>query len=245
MASGERSGPGIPGPVEDPPVYEGQLLHAIINMRTWPEYVEKMGYRLSDEARKSYRNGNTDAVAQGHQFKDGQKGRVRCVTLVREPLARLRSLYTYARSGGEHWFRYESGMMKRLGDPNVTLQGSLSLFWNQFGKDYLIQSHEYMMFNIRLGCTPIKMEDFKTNFTEAAERIFRVYGVADGALPVLLNRVVSSDMSSKSEAQRRADAHVTDNKFSSELIQEVKVRLMQMSEVFSMVTLHRSELGYA
>ncbi len=30
---------------------------------------------------------------------------VRCVTLVREPLARLKSLYLYARSGGEAWFR--------------------------------------------------------------------------------------------------------------------------------------------
>jgi hypothetical protein len=32
VASGERSAPGIPGPVEDLPVYDGKLLHAIINM---------------------------------------------------------------------------------------------------------------------------------------------------------------------------------------------------------------------
>jgi hypothetical protein len=33
VASGERSRPGIPGPLEELPVYEGKLLHAIINVR--------------------------------------------------------------------------------------------------------------------------------------------------------------------------------------------------------------------
>ena len=82
VASGERSRSGIPGPVEDLPSYDGQLLHAIVNMRTWPAYAEQQRLRL------------------------GGEGETLCVTILRDPLSRLQSLYGYARSGGEHWFRF-------------------------------------------------------------------------------------------------------------------------------------------
>ena len=171
--------------------------------------------------------------------------RVRCVTLIRDPLARLRSLYTYARSGGEHWFRYESGIMQRLADPALTLQQSVQLFWDTCGHDYLLQSHEYMVMNIQLGCVPIKMEAFRSNFSDPVVQILRTYGVSEAAIPTILQRVASADLGSKSEAQRRVDAHVTANKFSPELVEEVKQILLQRVDgVADMIDRHRQELGY-
>lgn len=235
VASGERSAPGIPGPVEDLPVYEGGLLHAIINMRTWPQYVERMGYSMN-----TLLPSTIDTVAD----QEVESGVVRCVTTLRDPLARLRSLYTYARSGGEHWFRYQSGIMQRLGDPSLSLQQSLDLFWELFGKGYLIQSHEYIMMNLQLGCVPVKMEQFSSNYTLATALVLKSFGIRDAVIPELTKRLSSGDLSLKSEAERKADAHFTANKFSSSLVEQVKVQLMLMPEVSSMVKLHRSQLGY-
>lgn len=241
VASGERSAPGIPGPVEDLPTYDGNLLHAIVNMRSWPIYVERMGYSMDtllpvDTYSSESRPGLDRGVVSG---------RVRCVALIREPLSRLRSLYTYARSGGEHWFRYRSGIMQQLSNPLLSLQQSLDLFWELFGKDYLTQSHEFMMMNIKLGCVPIKMEAFKKNYTHTISAILTAYGVHPKAVPTLIEKLESSDVSLKSETEQKADAHLTANKFSEKLVNNVKVQLMQSEDVREMVLAHRNELGYA
>lgn len=230
VASGERSEPGIPGPVEDLPVYEGKLLHAIINMRSWPMYVKRYGYDLR--------------TLLDQQTSESGAGRVRCVTLVREPLSRLRSLYTYARSGGEHWFRYKSGLMQRLSNQSLSLQQSVELFWDTFGKGYLVQSHEYMMMNIDLGCKPIKMESFSQNYTATTLNILQEYGVHSRAVPHLLSRLSGSDVSKKTLDQQRQDAHVTANKFSNEFVKNVKVHLLKNRDVREMVEAQRVELGY-
>jgi hypothetical protein len=249
VASGERSAPGIPGPVEELPVYEGQLLHAIINMRTWPYYVQKMGYDLN----QLHSRRNLDYVLQSigtnlqlstRKFRDKSSGNIRCVTFIRDPLSRLRSLYTYSRSGGEHWFRYKSGLMRELSDPSLTIVQSIEKFWRLFGKDYLQQSHDYMMLNLDLGCFPIKMESFSSNFSSTVVQILQVYGVNDAALPILLNKLSSSDVSSKTADERKRDAHVTDNKFSMSFVQIVKSQLMNMPDVRAMVDSQRIQLGY-
>lgn len=250
VASGERSLPGIPGPVEELPVYEGQLLHAIINMRTWPYYVHKMGYDLNqlpsrrnlDDVLKSI---GSNIQLSTRKFRDRRSGSIRCVTFVRDPLSRLRSLYTYSRSGGEHWFRYKSGLMHELSDPSLSIQQSVELFWRLFGRSYLQQSHDFMMLNLDLGCIPIKMESFSSNFSSTVVQILRVYGVNDAAVPILLNRLSSSDVSSKTADERKRDAHVTDNKFSLSFVQEVKSQLMNMPDVRSMVVSQRIQLGYS
>ena len=108
VASGERTRAGIPGPVETLPVYDGRLLLAITNMQTWPDYVVAQGF--------------PDPRIKQPQ-STGTKGTVRCVSMLREPLDRLRSLYLYARSGGEAWFRYESGLMRRLQETGSTANG--------------------------------------------------------------------------------------------------------------------------
>ena len=233
VASGERSSAGIPGPVETLPTYRGQLLHAIVNMRTWPTYVERMGYNLSTLS--GYHSlGNSSQAGSPH---------VRCAVLVRDPLSRIRSLYTYARSGGEHWFRYESGLMNQLSNQSLTLQQSLDLFWSSFGKAYLEQSHEYTMMNIHLGCTPVKMEDFKSTYNDTLARLLRVYGVNQEVIPALVERLASADESSKSPEELRHDAHFTSNKFSVSFIREVKERLWGMPSVKDLIVSQKGELS--
>ena len=110
-------------------------------MRGWPAYAEKQKRRLVTNS-------------------------VLCVTIIRDPLSRLKSLYTYARSGGEHWFRYESGIMRQLRNSTLSLKESLiDVYWDAFGKDYLMQSHEYLMANLFAHrCQPVRLEDLSKNF---------------------------------------------------------------------------------
>ena len=225
VASGERSRAGIPGPVEDLPSYDGLLLHAIINMRPWPTYVQQQGFV------PSLPNNNAQ---------------VRCVTMLRDPLARLRSLYLYARSGGEAWFRYESGLMQQLQHYAATesLERSLVFFWNEFGKAYLVQSHEYMVMNLDRGCIGIKMEELKTDYDGNMEKILKVWGMKEQTIPLLVQRLENAELSRKSQQDRAADPHVTSNKFSKQLVLDVVDILNGMKEVKDMVEAHRVELGY-
>lgn len=221
--------------MEDLPVYRGQLLHAIVNMRTWPNYVKHMGYDIDTLVHPRYNN--------PQELTRQSSKQVRCVVLVRDPLSRLRSLYTYARSGGEHWFRYESGLMRELGNSSLTLQKSLELFWETFGKDYLIQSHEYTMMNIILGCQPVKMESFKASYNETITDVLRAYGVNSKVFPELVHRLSSADHSQKTDNDLKRDAHYTSNKFSNEFVSEVKERLMLMPEVQEMIAKQRLDLA--
>ena len=168
---------------------------------------------------------------------------VRCVILVREPQARLRSLYTYARSGGEHWFRFESGYMQALQNTSISLQDSIELFWSEFGKAYLKQSHNYMLMNLNLGCLPVEMELFKTNFTHAVYTVLHAYGISERAIPHLIERLGgSADMSRKSEMQKKADAHVTANKFSAALVAEVDERFRNTRAIADVIEEQRTAL---
>jgi len=225
VASGERSRAGIPGPIEELPTYDGLMLHAIINMRQWPKYVQSQGFVPSIPKENKH---------------------VRCVTTLRDPLSRLRSLYLYARSGGESWFRYESGIMQKLIQisRNESLTESLKYFWNHFGKEYLIQSHEYMMMNLNRGCVGIKMEDLKRNYDENIHKLLDVWGVKKEIIPILIKRLESSDLSRKTKTQKESDPHITSNKFSKQLVSNVVRILENMAEVKQMLEEHRIELGY-
>ena len=224
VASGERSRAGIPGPVEELPSYEGKLLHAIINMKTWPQYVERMGY--------------------GPETSPKLNERVRCVTFLRDPIARLKSLYLYARSGGEAWFRYQSGLMQKLQDPNRTLTESIQFFWDEFGKEYLIQSHEYMFENLNLGCTGITMEGLKKDFDGNIGHLLHVWGIKPATIPLLVKRLEDADLSRKTQDERNSDPHVTSNKFSKDLVKQVITLLENNVEIKKMVKQHRMDLGY-
>ena len=60
----------------------------------------------------------------------------------------------------------------------------------------------------------------------------------------LVRRLAKADLSRKDESARKADAHVTANKFSKELVQGVHDGLSRMTDVMLMVSKQRSELGY-
>jgi hypothetical protein len=244
IASGERSAAGIPGPVEELPVYEGQLLHAIINMRPWPQYARRHGYTLDSAAADAMQLVGTRSDTEPAAVRNVTGAGVRCVVILRDPASRLQSLYTYARSGGEHWFRYQSGIMAALASPNITLSESLSLFWNGFGRDYLMQSHEYLVYNLKLGCKPVTMEAFKANYSEAVKQIMVHYNVRSEVIPLLLSRLSGADLSRKTEEQKKADKHVTANKFSPALLAGVKEFLHSDPEVSELVRQQRIELGY-
>ncbi len=270
VASPERSRAGIPGPVETLPSYDGNLLFAIINMVNWPEYTERQGFgnplrgRTAREVMEGYAASARDLGAaqaittaqrnahlRGHTAGADAGGagsagaRIRCVTTLRDPLSRLRSLYLYARSGGEAWFRYQSGLMQKLqASGRESLGASLRLFWDEFGRAYLVQSHEYMLLNLGLGCTPVKMEDLKRDFDGSMRSVLRAWGVREAAVPPLVARLSGADLGRKTEAQRRADPHVTANKFSPGLVRGVVDGLMEMDDVRRMVEAHRQELGY-
>jgi hypothetical protein len=134
--------------------------------------------------------------------------------------------------------------MRELSDPSLSIQQSVEKFWRLFGKGYLLQSHDFMMLNLELGCVPIKMESFSSNFSSTVVQILQVYGVNDAAVSMLVKRLSSSDVSSKTVEERKRDAHVTDNKFSLSFVQEVKSQLMNMPEVRAMVDSQRIQLGY-
>lgn len=220
VASGERSRPGIPGPVEELPAYDGQIVHAIINMRDWPAYAERQRAALP-----------------------GGNARVRCVTTIRDPLSRLRSLYTYARSGGEHWFRFESQMMARLGNA-TSLQASLDVFWDEFGRDYLVQSHEYLTLNLAEGCVPVRMEAFASGFDANVRAVLDAWAVKPAAAAVLVERLGRADFSRRTEQERKADPHLTANKFPKALVAEMDRRLLADAAVGAMVEEQRRALGY-
>jgi hypothetical protein len=230
VASPERSRAGIPGPIEDLPVYSGRLLLAIVNMLNWPEYVYQQGYDIESLTSSS---------------KRGHEGRVRCVTLLREPMARLRSLYTYSRTGGEHWFRYESGVMSKLNDKNMTLQQSLDMYWNSYGREYLEQSHNYTMLNLRLGCTGVKMESFHSDFAGTLKKVFESFGILESVHEDMISSLSNADSSKMSDSRKAVNPHLTSIKFSKFFIDEVNEILLAMPEISSMIETQKRELGYA
>eukprot|EP00656_Telonema_subtile_P025138 TRINITY_DN27243_c0_g1_i2.p1 TRINITY_DN27243_c0_g1~~TRINITY_DN27243_c0_g1_i2.p1 ORF type:complete len:578 (+),score=151.67 TRINITY_DN27243_c0_g1_i2:117-1850(+) len=223
VASGERSRAGIPGPVEALPTFKGEMLLAIINMRTWPEYVQQHA---------------------------GSRGAHKCVAFSRDPLNRLVSLYLYARSGGEHWFRHEwlvdAGLPMMTKLSQGTLNASLQLYWNTFGRAYLVQSGEYMHLNGAVhNCTMVKMEAFKEDFDHTARAVLGAWEVTDPAVVrQLLPRMRKHDLGRKSRKELAVDPHVTGNKFDSELVKAVPAVLMSMPEVAAMVREQREQLHY-
>ena len=227
VASGERDAPGIPGPVEALPTYEGDILHAIIFMRGWPEYARARG-RAS-----------------------------RCVAIVRDPLARLRSLYLYARAGGEHWFSKQSAgfgdgriggqpgappIARRLRQAHTAqgggLNASLALYWELFGRDYLRQSHEYNALNAEQGCIMLAFEEFSRDFDTACRRLLGAWGVPESAQDELIPLLRRHDVSDKAiegdstaEAAAARDPHVSATQYSAFFRQEVKHGLSLLPEL--------------
>lgn len=165
----------------------------------------------------------------------------RCVTITRDPLDRLRSLYLYARSGGEAWFRSTSGLMQALREPK-TIEESIEVYWREFGKEYLVQSHEYYLHNIKNGCAVVKFEQFKTDYDGAVNKMLDTFQVLPDARDKLVDLLARHDLNRMTEQQLKADMHVSSSHFRPEFLAEFKVKLAAHPEIKQMVLTQRKEL---
>ena len=193
---GTRDSAGIPGPGTHIPTFKGKLLHALMDMDEWPHYVE------------THSNTNTS----------------NCVSMTRDPLNRLRSFYTYSRSGGEHWVRYETDIMESLRNTN-TLKDSVQLFWDRIGKDYLVKSHQSYLNDEQRGCFEIKFEDLTAEYETTIRRMLGVFGIPSSSaaadrLVQTLSRHDRSKLTQSQEKMLAKDMHVSSKKFSRNVLQE-------------------------
>jgi hypothetical protein len=85
-------------------------------------------------------------------------------------------------AGGEKWF-VDSGVEKRL---DLPMFDSVSQFIKEFGKDYLLQSHSYLLFNIEHGCLPIKFEELQVDFNGTMSTWLDHWRVKEQVKPRLL-----------------------------------------------------------
>ena len=214
LASGTRDSAGIPGPGTHVPTYKGNVLHAIMNMDEWPSYVEQH--------------------SSTNSFK--------CVVITRDPLNRLKSFYTYARSGGEHWLRYESDIMTSLRTAE-NLEESVQIFWDRVGKEYLLSSHTAYMNDSSLGCSEIKFEDLSNDFGSGIGRLLDIFEVNESARGHLVKKLMLHDRSKVSEAELVKDIHVSSMKFSIEFKSELeRVMMEEIEELGETISRMRAEM---
>eukprot|EP00928_Gymnodinium_smaydae_P071974 TRINITY_DN5542_c0_g1_i1.p1 TRINITY_DN5542_c0_g1~~TRINITY_DN5542_c0_g1_i1.p1 ORF type:complete len:597 (-),score=100.43 TRINITY_DN5542_c0_g1_i1:181-1971(-) len=214
ISGGTRRGPGIPGESEAPPTFEGDALLAVVNMRGWPEHVRSLGRPA------------------------------RCAVFARDPGERLRSLYLYARSGGEYWAR-AAGLTRRLAASNDTnaTEASLAHFWDIMGRGYLVQSHAYIMMSKREGCTIIRYGDFKMKFNATVLSLLSAFGIQGAeAREAIVARAQKLDFGRKSRQELERDPHHSASKFSPELVSAVELWTRTSPAVRELVKRQRDEL---
>ena len=216
VASGSRSREGIPGPVENLPEYEGSILLAVNNMRSWPEYAPKYN-RAS-----------------------------KCIAFYRDPINRLKSLYFYARSGGEHYFR-ASGIMEMLEKKasRNSVERSVKWFWEMNGQGYLIQSHKYNMLNAEKGCHMVPLENLNDDYDGTIRGVLEHLQVDKDAIPALLTRMQKHDLSRYDASDLKLDPHISRSKFSAQEHDRVRSAFESMPEVVKLAEGARRQLAVA
>ena len=76
-------------------------------------------------------------------------------------------------------------------------------------------------------------------------QILTAWGVHPRAAPELTGRLkAKADVGEMTEAQRKADPHLSATKFTAGLVRNTSAVLMGMPEVRALVERHRAELGY-
>ena len=129
----------------------------------------------------------------------------------------------------------------------TSLQASLELFWDRFGKDYLIQSHAYYLFNLDHGCVKLTFEDF-TKSSDSYDRTVRAmldaFGARQEVREELVTMLARHDLRRHSAEALQANAHFTANKYGKDVPKQVQEGLLLIPEVLQLVEQHRQDLGY-
>ena len=89
---------------------------------------------------------------------------------------------------------------------------SVSQFIEEFGKDYLIQSHSYLMNNIEQGCLPIKFERLRLDFNNTMSTWLQHWDVKEGKILELLDLMQSENPLNVEKLG--TDHHITTSKYS-------------------------------
>lgn len=195
----------------------------------------------------SYRGGQllhaADMVEEWPHYTRGKT--YQCISMTRDPLSRLRSFYTYARSGGEHWVRYETNLMHVLRSNNNTLNESIQHFWQRAGRDYLSQSHASFRADlVERNCVEIRFEDLMRNFEQTLLQMLRVFGVSSpGVVEPLVERMLRHDRRHVQAELLAKDPHASSNKYSKEMLEQVeRIMLQENGEIAAMIQEQRSEM---
>jgi hypothetical protein len=106
---------------------------------------------------------------------------------------------------------------KRL---DLPMHESVKQFIDEFGKDYLIQSHSYLLFNIEeQGCLQIKFEDLRMDFNNSMITWLSHWEVKEEVRPRLLDLLQSENP--RNVEKIGTDHHVTSNKYSEAFVEYV------------------------
>lgn len=153
--------------------------------------------------------------------------------------------YNY-NAGGEKWF-VDSGVEERL---DLPMHESVSQFINEIGRDYLVQSHSYLMFNLEQGCLPIQYERLRVDFNNTMLTVFDYWNVLTEVQPRLLALLQSENprqlRAEKGSKGGGVPQHVTSSKHSSLFISYVNgaIDSHDRGSVKALIAIQAEELHY-
>jgi len=112
--------------------------------------------------------------------------------------------------------------------PNT--ESSVSYYWERFGKDYLIRSHQSYLNDDDRGCVEIKFEELGENYDLTIRKLLNVFNVKSTAIEPLVELLKRHDRSNPSEEMNKIlekDIHVSSKKFSGEFKTRVAEFIME------------------
>lgn len=245
---GQRPSGVWPNPIETPPEYPSELLLAIANMPDWPSYAAQLGAPVAaQEGYASYSYWSFLGLNA-----DTKKRRSRCIVTVRDPVARLVSTFLYAKAGREPWFR-EHGIDRDINrllseggkdpDGEDRVDNAVAFMLERFGFAYAKESHEYLLLNVKLGCTVIKYEDLVQDFNGTISVWLDTWGISKD--PKVRDRLLDVTHTHSPSAQTTANHHATGRLHSKIFKASVEKALLSNTTLATMVETQRGELGYS
>ena len=211
---GYRENGNWPPPQETLPSVDGDVMPAIANVQNWPDFVR----------------------AHNHT-------RVRCVVVVRDPLARLMSLYTYALDAGEMGLRPASVELKRFGSD---FDGGVEWMWRSFAKESMEETQRHLVKSLaRPECKAhmVSFDKMATDFDGQMELWFDAWAIPAAVRPTLLRVAQRHDLGRKTAAQRAADHHVSGSSLTSAQKKLLRRAFLRNKDVMEVMSRQAGELG--